>query len=117
MTDDVKYEESSGNIFEDIGLGNPEQRLLKAEIASLIYNIIQKRRLTQKEAGDILGINQPKVSALKNGRLDGFSLDRLFQFLNALDQDIDISIHPKKLKKAFISISAPKGKKSFEVAV
>ncbi|MBT3367907.1 MAG: XRE family transcriptional regulator [Nitrospina sp.] len=116
MNADIEHEKSSGNVFRDLGLENPEELLLKAEIASMIYNIIQKRGLTQKQAGSILGINQPKVSALKNGRLDGFSFDRLFQFLKALDQDINISVRPKKQEKAFISISAPMKKKSLKAA-
>ncbi len=69
MTDNFKYIEGSGNVFEDLGFDNPEEELAKAKIASAIYDIIEDRKLTQKEVGIILGINQPKVSVLKNGRL------------------------------------------------
>lgn len=100
MANKIKFEESSGNVFEDLGLDQPEERLAKAKIASIIYDIIEERKWTQKEAGSVLGINQPKVSALRNGRLDGFSMDRLFSFLQALDQDIDIVIHPKSSSKS-----------------
>ena len=95
MKNRIEYKTGSGNVFQDLELDQPEERLAKAKIASVIYDIIEEKSLTQKEAGAILGINQPKVSALKNGRLDGFSMERLFSFLQALDQDIDIIIHPK----------------------
>ena len=100
MTDDIKYIEGSGNVFEDLGFDNPEEELAKAKLASAIYDIIEARKLTQKEVGIILGINQPEVSDLKNGRLAGFSIERLFSFLLALDQDIDIVIHPKSESKS-----------------
>ncbi|MCK6622530.1 MAG: XRE family transcriptional regulator [Calditrichaceae bacterium] len=86
---------SSGNIFKDMELPNAEERLAKAKIAVIINKIIEERGLTQKEAAKILGINQPKVSALKNGRLKGFSIERLFSYLEALDQHIEITITDK----------------------
>lgn len=86
---------SSGNVFEDLGFEDAPQRLAKAELASRINDIIEKRRLQQTEAGKILGINQPKVSSLMHGRLEGFSIERLFTFLIRLDQDIKIIIKEK----------------------
>ena len=93
------YVLSSGNIFEDMGLANADERLAKAKIAVIINKILEERGLTQKEAGKILGINQPKVSALKNGRLKGFSIERLFSYLEALDQHIEITITDKSKVK------------------
>lgn len=109
MIDKTKFEKGSGNVFKDLGLDKPKERLAKAKIASLIYNIIEERKLTQKEAGTILGINQPKVSALRNGRLSGFSMDRLFAFLQALDQDIEIIVHPKKQEEPHFDLSYAHG--------
>ncbi|NVM20466.1 MAG: XRE family transcriptional regulator [Desulfobacterales bacterium] len=100
MSDEIEYLEGSGNVFEDLGFDNPEEELAKAKLASTIYDIIQDRKLTEKEAGVILGISQSKVSALKDGKLAGFSIERLFSFLRALDQDIDIVIHPKSENKS-----------------
>ena len=104
----IEYEESSGNVFKDLGLPNPEERLAKARLASLIYDIIEERGLTQVEAARILGISQPKISALRNGRLAGFSIERLFSFLRKLDHDIEIVVRerPKDRPEAEISISA-----------
>ena len=104
----IEYEESSGNVFKDLGLPNPEERLAKARLASMIYDIISERGLTQVEAAKILGINQPKVSALRNGRLAGFSLERLFSLLRKLDRDIEIVVRerPADRPAAEISISA-----------
>ena len=70
------------------------EELAKSRLASMIYDIIEKRRLTQVEAARILGIDQPKVSSLKNGRLGGFSYERLFSFLRKLDRDTEIVNNP-----------------------
>jgi len=97
-----KVTPSSGNVFADLKIPNPEQYLAKAELAARIFTIVQSRKLTQAAAAKLLGINQPKVSALLNGRLDGFSSDRLFRFLNALGCDVEISVsrpHPRKAGK------------------
>jgi predicted XRE-type DNA-binding protein len=89
-------ERSGGNVFADLRIANPEEYLAKSELAVEIFRIIKRRRLTQEAAGKILGINQPKVSALLNGRLDGFSTDRLFRFLNALGCDVQITVSPPR---------------------
>jgi predicted XRE-type DNA-binding protein len=87
--------QGSGNVFEDLGLENPEEYLAKAELARQIINAIAARRLTQVQAAKLLGVGQPKVSSLMNGRLDGFSTDRLFRFLNALGRDVKIVVSGK----------------------
>ena len=84
------------NIFEDLKLPEAEELNAKAQIAYRICNILEERKLTQTESARLLGIDQPKVSALLRGRLEGFSSDRLFRFLNALDRDIDIVIRRTK---------------------
>lgn len=84
----------SGNVFADIGVPNPDEALAKAELVRKISAIIAEQRLTQFQAASILGIDQPKVSALLRGQLRGFSSDRLFRFLNALGRDVEIVIRP-----------------------
>ena len=91
----IKMTKSSGNVFADLGLKDAKEHLVKADLALTINKIIEKRKLKQVEAAKILGINQPKVSALANGRLKDFSIDRLIDFLNRLDQDVQIVIHQK----------------------
>jgi predicted XRE-type DNA-binding protein len=100
---------SSGNVFADLGLPNPEERLAKAELARQINNIIKERKLTQTAAATLLDIDQPKISALSTGKLAGFSLDRLFRFLNNLDQNINIRVTPRARSKqhAEITVSVP----------
>ena len=93
----VLVERSSGNVFADLGLKNPEELLAKAELVQRIAGIIAERKLTQARAAKLLGIDQPKVSALLRGKLGGFSTDRLFRFLNALGRDVEIVIRPAKL--------------------
>ena len=95
----IEYTEGSGNIYQDLGFIDSEERLAKAKLAMSIENLIEKSNLTQVEAAKILKVNQPKISALVNGRLDGFSIERLFRFLVILNQDIDITIKPHKPTK------------------
>jgi predicted XRE-type DNA-binding protein len=83
---------SSGNVFADIGVREPEEELAKAQLASRIREIVRKRRLTQVEAAAILRIDQPKVSALLNGRLTSFSSERLMRLLTWLGQDVEIVV-------------------------
>jgi len=89
-------EPSSGNVFADLALKGPEEMLAKAELVLCICDTIPERKLTQKKAASLLGIDQPKISALIGGKLDGFSIDRLFRFLNALDRDIEIVVRPAR---------------------
>jgi predicted XRE-type DNA-binding protein len=74
----------SGNVFEDLGIANPEEHLAKADLVSKIASVIETRGLTQVEASRIMGIPQPKVSLLVRGRFDDFSTDRLCRILNKL---------------------------------
>jgi predicted XRE-type DNA-binding protein len=82
--------EGSGNVFADLGFADAEEMLTKAELARRIA----ERKLTQTKGTAILGVDQPKVSALLRGKLDGFSIDRLFRFLNALGRDVEIVVRP-----------------------
>ncbi len=101
----IVAEKSSGNVFADLGLPNAEDRLAKAELARKINEIIGKRRLTQVEAAELLGIDQPKISALARGRLEGFSLERLMRFLNVLGRDVEIVVKPKTRGRRRASVS------------
>jgi predicted XRE-type DNA-binding protein len=96
MKKKIAYEDSSGNVFADLGVDNPEEALAKSELARQIGNLIKKKKLTQRQAAEILGIDQPKISALIRGRLRSFSLERLIRFLNELGQDVSIMISPVK---------------------
>ena len=91
-----QVEASSGNVFADLGLSNPEVLLARAELVRRIAQIIQKRKLTQADAASLLGIDQPKISALLRGRFQGFSSDRLFRFLNALGNDVEIVVRESR---------------------
>lgn len=86
---------SSGNVFADLGFAEPEEELTKAELASQLRQVIQRRRLTQVAAAALMGIDQPKVSALLNGRLANFSTDRLLRLLTSLGQDVEIVVKDK----------------------
>lgn len=93
MTDDITH--GAGNVFADIGLPDASERQTKTRLAMAINEIVKSRRLRQLDTARLLGIPQPKVSALVNYRLDGFSVEKLMSFLTALDQDVEILIRPR----------------------
>lgn len=95
MSNELDYEKSSGNVFKDLGIPNPEERLAKAKLASKIIDLIKIRKLTQKKAASLLEIDQPKISALYRGQLSGFSISRLIKYLTLLDQDVEIVVRDK----------------------
>jgi predicted XRE-type DNA-binding protein len=82
-------------VFADLNLPKPDDLLAKAELAAKIIEEVQRRRLTQSQAAAMLGIDQPKISALKQGRLSGFSIERLMRFLLLLGRDIEITVKGK----------------------
>jgi predicted XRE-type DNA-binding protein len=90
--DDTVVHESAGNVFADLGLPHAREDMLKVEIAHAISAAIRKKGLTQTAAGEIIGVDQGKVSALLRGRLTGFSVERLLVFLVKLGWDVDIMI-------------------------
>ncbi len=94
MSKKIHVEESSGNVFADIGLSNPDERLAKADLAIRIGEAIRARRLTQTQAARTLKIDQPKISRLLRGQLSGFSTERLMHFLTMLGRDVEITVKP-----------------------
>ncbi len=94
---DLTSTPSSGNVFADLGLPDADDLMAKANLALHIRRTIEARKLTEVQAAKLLGLDQPKISSIVNGRLDGFSTDRLLRFLNDLGCDIRITIsapHP-----------------------
>lgn len=95
----------TGNVFADLGYADAEERQTKLRLAHAINTVIARRRLTQAAAAKKLGVNQPKVSALANYKLAGFSVERLMTFLTALDRDVEIVIRKKPRSRAAARIS------------
>lgn len=94
------YVESSGNVFTDLGFPDADEMLAKADLAIKIADILRRRRLTQVQAATVLGVDQPKISALMRGRLSGFSIERLLRFLLLLGTDVSITIKPHRRTRA-----------------
>jgi predicted XRE-type DNA-binding protein len=92
---DIPVTASSGNVFADLGFAEPEEELTKAQLASHIRQVITRRRLTQVAAATLMGVDQPKISALLNGRLANFSSERLMRLLTTLGQDVEIMVRTK----------------------
>jgi len=100
----------STNVYADLGFARPEEAIAKAKIVSAIADAIEQKRLTQAQAGELLGISQPKVSALLSGHFHGYTLDRLLRFLNKLDRRVEISISgsavPKEASKTLVTVAS-----------
>ncbi len=92
----ARAKRGSRNVFADLGLPNPEQELLKAQLTLQIYKIVKARRLTQAQAGAVLGIKQPHVSALMRNRAGNFPVGRLMEFLIGLGQAVTVTVKPTK---------------------
>ncbi|MDP2959244.1 MAG: helix-turn-helix transcriptional regulator [Longimicrobiales bacterium] len=95
MTEELEVHDSSGNVFQDVGLRDADERLAKAELARIVRQVLRQRGLTQSQAAAVLGASQPDVSDLVRGKLARFSMGRLERFLNALDMDIRIQVAPR----------------------
>ncbi len=104
---DIPVQASSGNVFSDLGRPDAEEALARVRLAQQIAEVIERKDLSQTEAAALMGIDQPKVSALMRGRLSGFSTDRLFRCLMSLGQDVDIVVRdkPEDHTRAHISVS------------
>jgi len=89
------FVKGSGNVFADLRLTNSDDLAVETELLRRIVDCLRARALSQRQAAKILGIDQPKVSALMQGRVEGFSVARMFRLLNALDMDVEIRVRPK----------------------
>lgn len=98
----IEFEVSSGNVFRDFGFSNPEERNVKSDLALIISSIIKHRNLSQKEAAELMRIDQPKVSKIVKGLLSEFTIERLMKYMVLLGIDIEIS--PKESKTLVPSI-------------
>jgi predicted XRE-type DNA-binding protein len=98
-TQDIDYEVSTGNVYADLGFADAAEMLAKARIVAQIGRIIQARKMTQVQAAELLGIDQPKVSSLLRGHFKGYSQERLIGFLTKLGMDVEIVVRPKARKR------------------
>jgi predicted XRE-type DNA-binding protein len=96
--------QGSRNIFADLGLPNPEQELLKAQLTLQIHTILKNSGMTQAEIAKILGVQQPQASLLMRNRAGSFSVGRLMEFLMALRQDVEITVRPTRKEHGALSV-------------
>jgi predicted XRE-type DNA-binding protein len=95
----------SGNVFADLGFPDAAERQAKLRLAYTLNQVLDERKLSQADAAKVLGVTQPKVSALRHYKLAGFSVERLMNLLTALDQDVEIVIRQKPRSKRAARIS------------
>jgi predicted XRE-type DNA-binding protein len=85
--------ESSGNVFEDLGLEGSRELAVKADLLAAIIRAIDACGFkNQTEAATRMGIDQPRVSKLIRGHFDDYSVERLMEFLAALGNDVEIRV-------------------------
>jgi len=101
----IEQEPSSGNVFADLGLPNADEHLIKAGLVVKIGRIVRQRELTQAAAAQLMGIDQPKVSAMLAGQFRGYSVERLMRFLVALGHDVEIVVKPRKRGAAELRVA------------
>ncbi len=101
----LEQEPSSGNVFADLGLAGAGEHLIKAGLVVRIDRIIRKQGLTQAAAAELMGIDQPKVSAMLAGQFRGYSVERLMRFLVALGHDVEIVVKPRKRGPAELRVA------------
>jgi predicted XRE-type DNA-binding protein len=101
----LEMEPGSGNVFADLGLADAGEHLIKAGLVLKIDRTIRKRRLTQAAAAELMGIDQPNVSAMLAGRFRGYSVERLMRFLVALGHDVEIVVKPVKRGSAELRVA------------
>jgi len=93
--EDQKIRASSGNVFVDLKLKNAGEKQTKVQLAVALNRVLDQTALSQAEAAKRLSVNQPKISALRNYKLEGFSVERLIGFVTALSCDVEIVIRGK----------------------
>ncbi len=91
-TEEVIFEESSGNVFADLGLPNAEELQARTRLAAAILRIVEDRKLTRAQTAKLLGVTQRRVVALQGFNLDDFSMGDLLHFATALEYDVVIEI-------------------------
>lgn len=94
----TKVEVGSGNIFADLGLPDADEMLLKSQIVVQLHRLIKEHKLSQTEAAKLIGIGQPDLSNVLRGRFRGYSVERLMRMLTAFDQDVEITMRPRRKK-------------------
>jgi len=101
----LEQEPSSGNVFADLGVADAGEHLIKAGLVLKIDRSIRHRHLTQTAAAELMGIDQPKVSAMLGGQFRGYSVERLMRFLVALGHDVEIVVKPRKRGPAALRVA------------
>jgi predicted XRE-type DNA-binding protein len=103
--DSVAITRGSTNVFEDLGYPDAAERQAKLRLAYALNQVLAQQALTQTAAARLLGLTQPKVSALRHYKLAGFSVERLMTLLTVLDRDVDIVIRKKPRSRSSARIS------------
>jgi predicted XRE-type DNA-binding protein len=106
--DGIEYEESSGNVFADLGLPNPEERMAKALLSIVVEREIERKGLAPGAAAELLGCTPAELARVLRGDLQDFAMEQLFRFLNALGMDVQIEVRPKpdEAAEALVRVTA-----------
>ena len=92
----IEFEESSGNVYADLGLEDSDELLARARIGVFVHKLLENRKLKQREIAALLGVAQPEVSHLMNGHFSRFTTDKLLDFLKKLGQKVSIQVSRRR---------------------
>jgi predicted XRE-type DNA-binding protein len=101
----IEFEESSGNIFADLGLKDSDELFARSQIGVFVFKILKARKLKQREIAAVLGVAQPEVSHLMNGHFSRFTTDKLLDFLKRLDQKVTIQVSRHRKGEPFQQVT------------
>lgn len=107
MSDDIPITQGSANVFADLGLADADVLLAKADVAIAIVRRVEERGLTQGDAARLLRTTQPRISDLRRGRLERFSIDTLLRLLTRLGVDVELRFTPKHEETARVRVVDP----------
>lgn len=92
----IEFEESSGNVFSDLGIKNAPELQARAMLGLYVINLLKEKNMKQRDLSELLGVKQAEISHLLNGHFSRFTIDKLIEFLKCMNQKVTIQISPHK---------------------
>ena len=105
MSKKIEFEESSGNVFDDLGLDDAKELRARGLIGMHLVQLLKAKDMKQKDIAEMLNLKPAEVSHLFNGHFSRFSTDKLLSLLAAMEQKVTIKISPRKKGESFQEVA------------
>ena len=105
MSKKIEFEESSGNVFDDLGLDDAKELKARGLIGMHLVQLLKAKDMKQKDIAEMLNLKPAEVSHLFNGHFSRFSTDKLLSLLAAMEQKVTIKISPRKKGESFQEVA------------